>query len=147
VNDPTRPDEPGEAPTPVAIGVIGRDGRYLIRRRPPLPNSPMPGYWEFPGGKCEPGESPEQAVLRECLEEVGVPVVAKRLRRVILHRYPHGLVRLYFFDCETADPRAEPAPDGGFVWVEARSLSGYRFPGANEPIVAELEAEAGGSHP
>ena len=57
--------------TRVGIGLIARDGRYLIRRRPPLPGSPMPGVWEFPGGKCEPGESPEQAAARETLEETG----------------------------------------------------------------------------
>ncbi len=134
--------EPDEAPIQVAIGVIGRAGRYLIRRRPPLPGSPMPGYWEFPGGKCEPGESPDQTVRRECLEEVGVPIAARALRRVIVHRYPHGLVELYFFDCETEEPAAEPAPGSGFRWVEARDLPAYQFPGANDPIVAELVAEA-----
>ncbi len=102
----------------------------------------MPGYWEFPGGKCEIGEIPAQTVLRECLEEVGIPILSKTLRGEIVHRYPHGLVQLYFFDCETADPTAEPAQGSGFLWVEARALSGYQFPGANEPIVAELIAEA-----
>ncbi|HEU5119151.1 MAG TPA: (deoxy)nucleoside triphosphate pyrophosphohydrolase [Isosphaeraceae bacterium] len=131
-----------ESPTRVAIGIIGRAGRFLIRQRPPLPGSPMPGYWEFPGGKCESGETPEQAVLRECLEEVGIPIVAKSLRREILHRYPHGLVQLYFFDCETRDPKAEPSSGTGFLWVKAHDLSPLPFPGANEPIVAELIAEA-----
>lgn len=141
--------ETGETPIRVAIGLIGRSGRYLIRQRPPLPGSPMPGYWEFPGGKCEPGETPEQSVVRECLEEVGIAVVRKTLRREILHRYPHGLVRLYFFDCETADPEAEPLPRTGFQWVEAQALSSYQFPGANEPVVSELiaEAEAGAGAP
>jgi 8-oxo-dGTP diphosphatase len=132
----------GEVPVRVSIGVIGRDGRYLIRRRPPLPGSPMPGYWEFPGGKADPGESPEATVIRECREEVGVAIVPTRLRRVIVHRYPHGLVELSFFDCETADPHAEPTPGSGFRWVDARDLAGYTFPGANDPIVAELAAEA-----
>ena len=50
--------------TRVGIGLIGRAGRYLIRQRPALPSSPMPGFWEFPGGKCNPGESPEQAAVR-----------------------------------------------------------------------------------
>jgi 8-oxo-dGTP diphosphatase len=103
----------------------------------------MPGYWEFPGGKCEAGESPEETVLRECLEEVGVPIRSQGLRRVIVHRYPHGLVELYFYDCVTAQPDAEPAEGSGFRWVEARELPSYAFPGANDPIVAELVAEAG----
>jgi 8-oxo-dGTP diphosphatase len=132
-----------ETPTPVAIGVIERDGSYLIRRRPPLPGSPMPGYWEFPGGKCHAGELPEDGVRRECLEEVGLPVVVRRLRRRIEHAYPHGFVALHFFDCALSDPTAEPPREGGFRWVPARELPDYRFPGANDPIVAELVAEAG----
>ncbi len=127
-----------ETPTRVAIGLIGRSGRYLIRQRPPLPGSPMPGYWEFPGGKCEPGETPEQAARREILEEVGLAVEVVRLRRLIEHRYPHGFVALHFFDCRTADPTAEPDPGTGFRWVAAADLPGYQFPGANDAIVAEL---------
>lgn len=133
---------PDELPTKVAIGLIGRGGRYLIRQRPPLPGSPMPGYWEFPGGKAEPGEPPEATVLRECLEEVGLEIRARRLRRVVTHRYAHGLVELAFFDCETAEPSAEPEPSTGFRWVKARDLPAHTFPGANDPIVAELVAEA-----
>jgi 8-oxo-dGTP diphosphatase len=65
-------------------------------------------------------------------------VVVQRLRRVIRHRYPHGYVELHFFDCRTEDPQAEPPPETGFRWVPAGDLPGYTFPGANEPIVAEL---------
>ena len=128
-------------PTLVGVGVIERDGRFLIRRRPELPGSPMPGYWEFPGGKCEPGESPHDAVLRECLEETGLPMVVGRLRRVIRHEYPHGYVELHYFDMTTADPSADPAADTGFIWVTAPQLIGRKFPEANDAIVAELTAE------
>lgn len=128
----------------VGIGLIGREGRYLIRRRPPLPGSPMPGFWEFPGGKCHEGETPAETTARECLEEVGVPIVVGRLRRVVSHDYPHGRVELHFFECETADPEAEPAPGTGFVWVAVPELPGFRFPGANEEVVAELVGEWGG---
>ena len=83
-----------ELPTRVGIGLIGRRGCYLIRRR--RPGQIMAGVWEFPGGKCEPGESPEAAAARECLEEVGVAVVVGRLRARIVHRYPHGLVELSY---------------------------------------------------
>lgn len=128
----------------VGIGLIGRRGRYLVRRRPELPGSPMPGVWEFPGGKCEPGESPEAATRRECGEELGVAVVVKTLRRVVDHRYPHGHVLLHFFDCELADPGAEPAAGTGFEWVAAPELRARAFPGANEPILEELAREASG---
>jgi mutator protein MutT len=98
----------------------------------------MAGVWEFPGGKCEPGETSEEAAARESFEEVGVRVVVERLRARIVHRYPHGLVELSFHDCQTLDPDAEPDPGSGFVWVAAEDLAGYTFPGANEPVIATL---------
>jgi 8-oxo-dGTP diphosphatase len=125
-----------EIPTRVGIGLIGRAGRYLIRQR--RPGQIMSGVWEFPGGKCEPGETPEHATARECLEEVGVAVKVERLRATIVHHYEHGLVELSFYDCRTVDPLAEPAEGSGFLWVAAGVLAGYTFPGANEPIVAAL---------
>lgn len=129
-------------PVPVAIALISRGDRFLIRRRPPLPGSPMPGKWEFPGGKCEPGELPIACVMREILEEVGLPIVVDRLRRVIDHVYPHGHVRLHFYDCRLADLDAEPDPETGFCWVPCAELPGLEFPGANDPIIAELLTEA-----
>jgi 8-oxo-dGTP diphosphatase len=134
---------PDEAPPVcVGIGLIARSGRYLIRRRPPLPGSPMPGVWEFPGGKCDPGEPPEAAARRECREETGLEVAPKSLVRVIRHHYPHGRVELHYFLCEALDPLADPDPASGFVWVEAGRLPGLTFPEANEPILRELAAGA-----
>ena len=130
---------PGETPTRVGIGLIGRAGCYLIRQR--RPGQIMAGVWEFPGGKCEPGESPEEATARECLEEVGIPVVVGRLRSRFVHRYPHGLVELSYYDCRTLDPAAGPSEGSGFCWVAAAELPGYTFPGANGPVVAELADE------
>jgi mutator protein MutT len=134
--------DPAGEPTLVVIGLIGRGGRYLIRQRPPLPGSPMPGYWEFPGGKCHDGESLVEAVRRECLEEVGLPVAVKALRRVRRHVYPHGFVELHFFDCALAGAGAEPDPATGFRWVPAADLPQYAFPAGNDPIVAELAIQA-----
>lgn len=125
-------------PIRVGIGLIRRGGDYLIRRRPPLPGSPMPGVWEFPGGKCEPGESPEQAAARECEEETGLPVILGACRRIVAHRYPHGFVELHYFDASPADPLAEPAADSGFRWVPVAELPGLTFPEANGPILEDL---------
>lgn len=135
----TQPSE--EKPICVGIGLVARDGRYLIRQRPP--GSAMPGYWEFPGGKCEPAESPERAAQRECYEETGLDVVVQRLRRRTVHRYPHAYVELSYFDCTPVDSQAEPEPGTGFRWVAATQLPDLRFPEANEPILEELAAEAG----
>jgi 8-oxo-dGTP diphosphatase len=133
---------PDEAPIRVGIGLVGREGRYLVRQRPSIPGSPMPGYWEFPGGKCENDETPEQATLRECTEEIGTTVVVGPRRRVVRHRYPHGFVELHYFDCHLADPTAQPAPGSGFRWVACSELLQLRFPDANEPVVRDLACEA-----
>lgn len=130
------------SPIPVAIGLIERNGAYLIRRRPEQPGSPMPGYWEFPGGKCLPGESPVDCARRECLEEVGQPVVVRSLRRVVRHTYPHGHVEMHFFDCTLETPGAEPSSTTGFLWVRGQDLPSYTFPGANKALVADLVREA-----
>ena len=132
---------PEDRPTRVGIGLIGRSGRYLIRQR--LEGQTMAGYWEFPGGKCEPRESPEAATARECLEEVGVAVVVQGLVRRFAHRYPHAFVELSYYDCELDPFDAEPSPDSGFTWVSAEQLPTLRFPGANDPIIEELVARSG----
>src|SRR5262245_23334016 len=125
-----------ERPTRIGIGLVARDGRYLIRERQ---RPPLIGLWEFPGGKCEPDESPQAATEREGREELGLDViVAEAARSVEVHEYPHGVVELHFFDARLTDPQAEPGPDSGFRWVAAAELPKYPFPEANRAIVAEL---------
>jgi mutator protein MutT len=129
-----------EQPIRVGIGLIGRGGSYLIRRRPP--GSAMAGLWEFPGGKCEPGESLESATARECLEEVGVEVEVGELVHRVVHRYPHGLIAMNYYRCSTD---GEPAPDSGFAWIPACELPHYPFPEANDAVVAALAREGVGT--
>ncbi len=104
----------------------------------------MPGVWEFPGGKCEPGEPPELATARECREEIGLDVVVGPLRKRVDHRYPHGWVELSYYDCTLADPQAEPDRHTGFRWIDGRDLPMLVFPEANEPILEELARGTGG---
>ncbi len=123
----------------MGIGLIRRGDAFLVRQRPA--GTVYAGYWEFPGGKCEPGETPAEATARECFEETGLRVVVERLRRVVTYRYPHGLVELFFHDCTTEYPDAEPDPESGFRWVPVAELAALRFPEANEVILEELAAE------
>ncbi|MBX3652969.1 MAG: NUDIX domain-containing protein [Ramlibacter sp.] len=79
----------------VAVGVLVRaDGAFLLTSRPE--GKVYAGYWEFPGGKVEPGETVEQALRRELQEEIGVAVVSATPWRVERVDYPHALVRLNF---------------------------------------------------
>ena len=82
-------------PVDVAVGVlIDADGRFLLTSRPA--GKVYAGYWEFPGGKLEAGESVEAALARELHEELGIAVGAVQPWRVELVDYPHALVRLHF---------------------------------------------------
>ncbi len=139
--DPPRPDA---IPILAGIGLIRRGDAFLIRQRPA--GTVYAGYWEFPGGKCEPGESPAQATARECLEETGLRIVVGPLRRTVTYPYPHGLVELSFHDCTTEDPDAEPDPATGFRWVAVEPLVTLRFPEANEVVLEELARECGVRH-
>ena len=139
---------PGE-PTVVAVGVVGHQGRYLIGQRPD--DAALAGYWEFPGGKCRPGEPPEACVVRECREETGLEVRVLRLRQELTHVYSQDAVRLFFFDCALAassPPGLEPpAPRPPFRWVRSAELNQYRFPEANAPVLRELtEASRPNAH-
>jgi len=132
----SRATEHQDGPIQVGIGLIRRGDCFLVRQR--APGTVYAGYWEFPGGKCEPGEDPAQATARECFEETGLTVVVGPLRRVTTYRYPHGLVELFFHDCNTLHATSEPAAASGFRWVEAADLAGLRFPEANEALIGEL---------
>ena len=132
-------EEIPEQPVRVGIGLVRRGDRFLIRQR--LAGTAMAGFWEFPGGKCEPGESLEEATRRECREELGFEVVLKGLREVIRHCYPHAWVEMFYFDGEPLEAGAEPSPGSGFRWVEASALGSLVFPEANEPILLALAWE------
>ncbi len=125
----------------VGIGLVRRGNAFLVRQRPE--GVALANYWEFPGGKCRPDETPEAATRRECFEETGLPVRADALRGVVRHDYPHSRLELFFYDCSTYDPRAEPDPASAFRWVEANALAPLNFPEANARIVAELISEFG----
>jgi mutator protein MutT len=90
---------PGAAPVRVAAAVVWRDACLLLTRRPP--GGPLGLLWEFPGGKIEPGETPERALVREIAEELGVRATPGAVAGVHRHAYPHGLeVEIVFVRCE-----------------------------------------------
>jgi 8-oxo-dGTP diphosphatase len=93
----------------VAAAVVWREGRLLLTQRPP--GDPLGLQWELPGGKIEPGESPEHALVREIREELGVRAVAHEVVELDTHDYPHGLeVELVFVRCELDSFEFTPSP-------------------------------------
>jgi 8-oxo-dGTP diphosphatase len=119
--------------TLVAIAIVRRGEHWLVGKR--AANQALPGLAEFPGGKCLPDEPPEECARRECREESGLEVIVIRRRREMRHEYPHGRLRLIFFDCE---PVAEREPKPPFRWVSRDELAALPFPAANSEVVAEL---------
>lgn len=120
----------------VAAGLVFRDGALLIAQR--HAHAHLGGLWEFPGGKLEPGESYEQCLVRELLEELGIEVEVGTLFDEIVHDYPGKRVRLRFFRCKWT--AREPHPHGceTFRWVKRGDLGRYDFPPADVPVVRKL---------
>lgn len=120
----------------VSAGLVFRDGRLLITQRPA--NGHLGGLWEFPGGKREPGETFEQALHRELMEELGIEVEIRDLIETITHRYPEKMVQLCFFRC--AWIRHEPQPIGcpALAWVTRDELAVYEFPAADAQLLGKL---------
>ncbi len=122
------------ARTEIAIAVVERAGAFLVGVRPE--NVPLAGYWEFPGGKVLPGETPQQAAVRECREETGLEIEVIGVYSAAEHDYAHDRVALSFFRCRPLSPDAAPAPP--FRWVGREDLALLRFPPANENLIASL---------
>lgn len=123
--------------TRVAIGLVWREGHLLVGTR--AADLSLAGYDEFPGGKCHDHEEFADAVVREVWEETGLNVTPTRLRRELTYAYPHGNLRLSFWDCvEQQENRTEALSP--FRWVPVEELAGLRFPPANQPILNDLVA-------
>jgi mutator protein MutT len=118
----------------IAVAVVEDDGRFLIGRR--AEGGPLAGYWEFPGGKIHPGETPEQAAVRECLEETGLLVRAVRRYLEVAHDYAHAPLRLHFFGCSVV--QQERPLDERFRWARADELARYAFPPGNAQLLELL---------
>ena len=125
---------PSEPESSIAVAVVRRSGQVLIGPRPS--DVPLAGFWEFPGGKLQPGESPEAAALRECREETGLEIRLEGACEEVVFAYPHGRLRIYFFAARPAGDSLVPrAP---FRWVSLSELVRYPFPPANQSVLDRL---------
>jgi 8-oxo-dGTP diphosphatase len=127
-------------PIVVAAAVIEQEGAFLLTRR--LKGTHLEGTWEFPGGKCEPRETPAACLVREIREELGSGVVVGELLLVTRHAYLERTVELHFYEARLTD---DPAPQMGqeMRWVHREELGSLEFPEADAELIGRLVA---GSH-
>ena len=125
--------------TPAAIrvtaAVLERDGRFLVTRR--QRGVHLEGLWEFPGGKCEPGEDLAACLVRELREELAIDARVGEKLLTTSHAYPERTVELHFFRCEFS---GNPVPQQGqhMRWVTGVELSSLEFPPADSQLVRLL---------
>ena len=124
----------------VSAAVIEKNGQFLITRR--NKGVHLGGLWEFPGGKCEEGESFESCVQRELLEELCIHITQPQFFMTLQYEYPEKTVELTFFTCSIH--RGEPKPLGcaEFCWVRPEELRHFEFPPADLPVVDRLIASS-----
>jgi len=121
-----------------ACALVDADGRVLIAQRPA--GKAMAGLWEFPGGKIEPGEPPEQSLVRELREELGIVVNVDCLAPLTFasHAYPdfHLLMPLYV--CRRWEGTVRALEGQKITWVRPNRLREYPMPPADEPLISHL---------
>ena len=122
----------------VAAAVVERDGAFLVTRR--QQGVHLEGFWEFPGGKCEPGESYAACLARELREELAVDAAIGAPLLTTSHQYPDRRVELHFLRCEL---RGEPAPQQGQAlrWIMRDNLAALEFPPADEELIRLLQRQ------
>ena len=119
----------------VTAAVVERDGRFLVTRRPAGVH--LEGYWEFPGGKCEPGETLEASLTRELREELDVDAIVGEKILATGHSYLERHVELHFFNVRLS---GEPSPQLGqeLRWIRREELAGLKLPPADDELVRLL---------
>ena len=123
----------------VVCGIIFKDDLVLICRR--KPGKSLGAYWEFSGGKVEDGESNEESLLRELIEELNLKVKIKQHFFDTVHQYDNDAIELISFICETENIASESTDHDQLEWVKVSDLLGWKLAPADIPIAKELIEE------
>ena len=121
-----------------ACALIDPDSRVLIAQRPP--GKSMAGLWEFPGGKVEADERPEQTLIRELKEELGIAVKEECLAPLTFasHVYPDFYLLMPLYVCRRWDGFVQAKEGQDLKWVRMQDLRNYPMPPADEPLISHL---------
>ena len=119
--------------------LIDSDGRVLLAQRPP--DRIMAGLWEFPGGKIEPHETPEAALIRELHEELAINTQAACLAPIAFasHEYDQNHLILLLYACRQWQGGVRHQEGGSIAWVRPQDLRNYKMPPADLPLIAMLQ--------
>ena len=117
------------------VGAIIKDGdRYLVGQRPA--HKSQGGLWEFMGGKIEPGETPEQALKRECLEELALEIENERIIDSVVHEYPEKTIRLTLIECNPKNGSVPQALEHQQIkWVTRAEMDELDFASADRELI------------
>ncbi|MEM5470454.1 8-oxo-dGTP diphosphatase MutT [Hoeflea sp. AS60] len=121
-----------------ACALVDADGRVLLTQRPE--GKKLAGLWEFPGGKVEPGETPEEALIRELSEEVGIITKEACLAPLTFasHSYDEFHLLMPLFVCRRFEGTARGLEGQALKWVRPRDMRDYPMPPADEPLIPYL---------
>jgi len=121
-----------------AVALIDADGRVLLAQRPE--GKSLAGLWEFPGGKVEPGERPEEALIRELKEEIGIDTWSSCLAPLTFasHAYDDFHLLMPLFACRRWQGTPQPHEGQRLAWVRPRDMGAYPMPPADLPLIPIL---------
>lgn len=119
----------------VACAIIERDGLVLAAQRSATMSLPL--LWEFPGGKLEPGETPEQALIREVQEELGISVTIKQALATTSHSYPNFTVTLHPFTCRWSGGTLTLHEHNAMLWLRPEQMPALDWAAADRPIICD----------
>lgn len=122
-----------------AVALVDADGRVLLAQRPP--GKTLAGMWEFPGGKVEPGERPEQCLIRELDEELGIAVKEACLAPLTFasHAYETFHLLMPLWVCRRWEGQVQAREGQGLAWVKPMRLRDFPMPPADEPLIPVLQ--------
>lgn len=129
--------KPLTTPLPVCAAVIIDQGRILLTRRPD--GKKLGGYWEFPGGKVDPGESLTAALVRELREELAIDIEVGRHLATVSHRYPWGEVFIHAFFCRWRSGTIRHLEVADHAWTSPDDLDSFRILPADAPLIQRLQ--------